>query len=44
MVKKLIHRLAPFLQSPSSSPVNSESYAHTVSLVEESSSVGMKEK
>ena len=44
MVKILIHLLAPFLQSPSSSPVNSESYAYIVSRVEESSSVGMREK
>ena len=44
MVKILIHLLAPFLQSPSYSPVNSESYAYIVSRVEESSSVGMREK
>lgn len=44
MVKILIHLLAPFLQSPSSSPVNSESYAYIVSRVEESSSVRMRER
>lgn len=42
-VKILIHLLAPFLQSLSSSPVNSESHAYIVSCVEESSSVGMRE-